>query len=122
MQKAMPYMEKEVKNMIHNLLEDEDIAKHLSMYTDAFYQRYSKMFWGSIGGRQKGLNYAVNAELEKVNPLANIFDDEGNISLSAIAKGFLRGDFKQLTGGGSTSPSQSQGLRGQGIIPDMQRI
>jgi len=118
MKQATPYMEIELKNMIHNILEDEDIAKHATMYTDMFYQRYEKKFWGTIGGQQKGINSAVNAEVEAANPLSQIFDADGNISLSSIVKGFISRGF---SGGGSTPPGQ-QGLNARRTTPNMQRI
>lgn len=118
MKQAMPHMEEEVKNMIHKLLEDEDIAKHMTMYTDMFYNRYEKKFWGTIGGLQKGVNSAVNAEVEAANPLSQIFDEEGNISLSSIVKGFIQRGF---SGGGGIPPGQ-QGLSERRTTPNMQRI
>lgn len=118
MQQAMPHMEEEVKNMIHKLLEDEDIAKHITMYTDMFYSRYEKKFWGTIGGRQKGINSMVDAEVEAANPLSQIFDEDGNISLSSIIKRIIKGGF---SGGGSTPPGQ-QGLNERRNTPNMQRI
>jgi len=120
-EKAMPNIEIHIKEMAHNLLSDEELAKHLTLYGDALYNRYSKMFWGTIGGRQKGLNSAVEGEIQNLNPLTHIFDDDGNISLSGIIKGFLRGEFKGLGSGGG-SPLQPQALSGQRSTPNMQRI
>lgn len=100
-EKAEPYLAEKMselaKETILNTLEDEEIAGAVIQYGDALYDRYQKKFWGQIGGMQKGLNYAA----EKANPLAEIIDSEGNISLANIIRGVLSGGFKSAAAGQS---------------------
>jgi hypothetical protein len=60
---------------------------------DAIYDRYTKKFWGSIGGMQKGLNF----QMQGMNPLENLFDKEGNFSLSGLIKTIAQRSMMQRT-------------------------
>jgi len=120
-EKAMPNIEIHIKEMAHNLLSDEELAEHITLYGDALFNRYAGKFWGTIGGKQKGLNSAVDQEIQELNPLTHIFDDDGNISLSGIVKGFLRGEFKGFGSSGG-SLTQPQALSERRSTPNMQRI
>jgi hypothetical protein len=86
-----------VKATIHKTLEDPEIGEHVVQYTDAIYDRYlgkGGKLWASIGGRQKGLN----AAMDKVNPmnaLDQLVDEDGNFSIAGAIKGYLRGAFTQ---------------------------
>ncbi len=109
MEKASPFMREaiktEAKEAIIGVLEDPEIAAGLTQYGDALFSRYSKKFWGSIGGKQKGLNFAVADAAQDVG----IFDDEGNISIASIIRTAMTGGFKNLMGGGGgkgSSPTQ----------------
>ena len=116
-----------MKDSIQDVLEDQEIASMLVQYTDSIYNRYlgkSGKLWSTIGGSQKGLNYMIDGEMEKMNPFSGFVDGEGDISLSSIAKGILR---QALSGTrqGSTqgSPQGSpQGGRSSSRTPNMQRI
>ena len=92
-----------MKESIHNVLQDEEVAQHVTAYGDALYERYNKKFWSGIGGRQKGINYAM----AEANPLTDIIDEEGNINLAEGIRAFLRGDFKNIGLGGSQTPNQA---------------
>lgn len=110
-----------MKESIHNVLEDEDVAAHLIQYTDEIYNRYlgkSGKLWSTIGGVQKGINYAVQGEADKLNPFAALINEEGELSLAGLVKGVL----SQALGGSRGTP-QRQGSPGQTKrIPDMQPI
>jgi hypothetical protein len=86
-----------------SLMEDEDIAQGLTMYGDALYDRYSRKFFGAIGGTQKGINYAIQGATE--GSLPPIFDDEGNISLKQIV---AYGVQKALSGSFNVGSSSSK--------------
>ena len=90
------------KETVISVLEDEDIAQGVVAYGDALFQRYSGKFWSSIGGKQKGLNYAIQGATE--NALPDILDADGMPSLSKIislgAMKFLSGS---LGGGGKVA-------------------
>jgi len=114
-----------MKDSIQDVLEDQEIASMVIQYTDSIYNRYlgkSGKLWSTIGGSQKGLNYAIDGALEQQNPFKG-FLEEGEISLSSIAKGILA---QALRGGGipglgsQGSPSSSPGSTNR--TPNMQRI
>ena len=121
MEKANPLMREaiktEAKEAILNVLEDEEIAAGLTQYGDALFARYSKKFWGSVGGVQKGLNYAVAGAQDDLG----IFDEDGGISISGIIKGALTGKFKGLLGGGGVSQNPIQRANQGGGNPYMRK-
>lgn len=111
-----------MKNSIQDVLEDEEIASMLIQYTDSIYNRYlgkSGKLWSTIGGAQKGVNYAIDGAIEQQNPFSGFLED-GELSLSGIAKGILR---QALSGRGSPqgSPQGTPGSR-TNRTPNMQRI
>jgi hypothetical protein len=91
-----------VKDTIQNVMEDEEVAEWVTKYGDGLYDRYSKKFWGTIGGLQKGLNFSMQQE----NPL-NILDEDGNLSLSGIIKGVISGKLGDLIGRRSEASTPS---------------
>jgi len=110
-----------MKDSIHDVLQDNDVAAHLIQYTDEIYNRYlgkSGKLWSTIGGVQKGVNYAVQGEMDQLNPFSGLIDEDGEISLAGLVKGFLaKGFMKQGTQQGAPgSPSSSS------RTPNMQRI
>ena len=112
-----------MKSSIHDVLQDDEIAQHLIQYTDEVYNRYlgkSGKLWSSIGGAQKGINYAVQGEMDKLNPFQGFMDADGEISLSGIVKGVLS---QALRGKGTQQP-QGQGIPGSRSrgTPNMQPI
>lgn len=105
-QKAEPYMdsfiEDRLKLAIVNVLSDEEIGAMVRDYGDALYQRYMQKLGGFLGGKQKGLNFAI----DKVNPMSQILDEDGNISLSNIFRTFLSGRMGQILPNASQGQSQ----------------
>ncbi len=104
-EKAKPFITNsikvDVKDMIFDLMEDEDIALGVKTYGDALFERYKKKVWGTIGGLQKG----VNAATLKGKQQLGILDDEGNISLGNIMRMAMSGQLKGLMSGAGSSPS-----------------
>lgn len=111
-----------MKDSIQDVLEDEDIAGMVIQYTDQIYNRYlgkSGKLWSTIGGSQKGINYAVQGEMDKLNPFAGLIDSEGELSLAGLVKGIL----SQALSGSMGVQQQRQGSPGQtGRTPNMQPI
>jgi len=111
-----------MKDSIQDVLEDEEIAGMVIKYTDSVYNRYlgkSGKLWSTIGGNQKGINYAIDGALEQQNPFKGFLDEEGGISLSGIVKGIL-GQALRGAPGGQGSP-QGTG-RSSSRTPNMRRI
>ena len=84
------------KETAFNLMEDEDIALAVTEYGDALFDRYMQKFYGSLGGKQKGLNYALD---EVTGGGLDIFDEDGNPSIKKIiamgAQKMLSGQFNK---------------------------
>jgi len=124
MQKAEPYMSKfiveRVKEATFTLMEDEEFNAWLTHMGDAYYNRYMSKFQGWIGGKQKGINFAVDGAIDNANPLNAIMDDEGNFSLSKAIRTFMSGSFKGF-GVGSPSPAMST-TPGERAPPLMKRL
>lgn len=93
------------KEAVISLLEDEEIAQGVVQYGDALFSRYSGKFWSSVGGKQKGVNYAVGDMKDQMMP--DILDEDGNPSISKLiglgAMKFLSGN---LGGGGGKALPQ----------------
>ena len=106
MEKVKPYimdsLNVNVKDLIFNALEDEEISLAVTTYGDALFDRYKRKVWGTIGGLQKGVTAASLA----ANPKLSFMDKDGNISLSNIFRMAMSGGLKGMMGGGS-SPSAS---------------
>jgi hypothetical protein len=96
-EKTRPLIQSEIdrhlKESVLKLMEDEDIAYGVGLYTDALYKRVSKKFFGAIGGVQKGVNYQTG-EIQD-NILDNVFQD-GQINVMGILKLLLSGQLKGL--------------------------
>lgn len=108
-----------MKDSIQDVLEDEEIAKMIITTTDHIYARYlgkGGKLWATIGGVQKGLNYQVEGEMEKLNPFSNLIQEGEDISLSSIAKGFVRNLFTQSAG--QPLPNQQIEYKGN-VVPNM---
>lgn len=95
------YVVTKVKEATFILMEDPEFHAWLTQMGDAYYDRYMKKINGWIGGKQKGINYAVNGAIENLNPLAGVMDEDGNFSLSMAIKTFMSGAFR---GAGSPEP------------------
>lgn len=81
-----------LKEAFIKILEDEDIAYAITQYGDAVYDRYHKKFFGAIGGVQK----SINANVQALNPLSDIFDEDGNPNLRGLLGLVLSGGLKGL--------------------------
>ena len=110
-----------LKDSIKEILEDEEIAQGVVSYTDGIYNRYlgkSGKLWGTLGGVQKGVNYAIQGEVDKANPLTALLNEEEGFNIAGIFKkvalNFLTP--KQPGGGSLGSPGGSR------RTPKMQRI
>jgi len=114
-----------MKDSIQDVLEDQEIASMVIQYTDSIYNRYlgkSGKLWSTIGGAQKGINYAIDGAIEQQNPFKGFLDEGGDLSLAGIAKGILA---QALRGQGSPQgPPQGHGSPGRSSsrTPNMQRI
>jgi len=75
----------DIKIIVQGFLSDPEVQKGLMEFTDSFYERYKLKVLGTLGGLQKGINYAVNEQ----NPLANIVDSKGQISLKRLIPVFI---------------------------------
>jgi len=111
-----------MKDSVQDVLEDEEIAGMVIQYSDTIYNRYlgkSGKLWSTIGGVQKGINYAVEGELgEQFNPFSNFLED-GELSLAGLVKGFLSNAFKNR----GIPQGSPQGIPGStNRTPNMQRI
>jgi len=111
-----------MKDSIQDVLEDEEIAGMVIQYSDTIYSRYlgkSGKLWSTIGGVQKGINYAVEGEIgQQFNPFSNFLED-GELSLAGLVKGFLSNAFKNR-GISQGSPQGTPGSTNR--TPNMQRI
>ena len=70
----------DLKPLVEGFLSDPEVAKGMIAFTDSLYDRYKLKVLGSLGGLQKGMNYAT----AEANPLGNIIDSRGHISLKGI--------------------------------------
>lgn len=86
-EKMQNQLDDRLKDSIIHVLEDEEIAGAVTQYGDALYDRYQKKFFGSIGGIQKGLNYAAQDK----SPLMGLINDAGTLDLSSIVKRLMLG-------------------------------
>jgi len=110
-----------MKDSIQDVLEDNEIAGMIIQYTDHVYNRYlgkSGKLWSTIGGVQKGINYTIEEETQKLNPFAGLIDEDGEISLAGLVKGFLAQTLK----GNSPQQQQRAPTQGSSRTPNMQPI
>jgi len=119
-----PVIAEAMKDSIQTVLEDEEIAGMLIQYTDEVYNRYlgkAGKLWATIGGVQKGINYAVQGEIQQLNPFSQFLED-GELSMSGLVKGILS---QALSGRfGAQQQPQGRGSPGStpGRTPNMQPI
>jgi len=111
-----------MKDSVQDLLEDQDIGLMVIAYTDQIYARYlgkGGKLWSTIGGVQGGINRQVDREMDKMNPFAGILDGGEELSLSSIAKGFLKNMFAQgLQAQNPGQPGQPSTARSK-VVPNM---
>jgi hypothetical protein len=107
-----------MKDSIMQTLSDEEIAAAVAAYSDAIVDRELKRFWGSVGGTQKGLNF----QMQEANPLSNILDKEGNLSLSGIINMLARGWMQNKSVMGQIPQNTPQTRRNTNIVPEMKSI
>lgn len=75
----------DIKELFLKLLSDEDCQKQILAMTDQLYERYKQKTLGSLGGLQKGMNYATAPELP------SIFNAKGGISLKTLLPTLIQG-------------------------------
>ena len=120
-EKVKPYLREaihsEAKELAIKLLEDEDIAYGVNQYStalgDHLFARYKKKFFTTLGGMQKGINYAVaGATNGGENPILGVLQG-GEIDLTKIVTSFLLGQFQKRT---------TQTFQGTKQIPDRFKV
>ena len=112
-EKADPYVTKymvsKIKEATFILMEDPEFHSWLAAMGAMYYKRYMGKINGWLGGKQKGINYAIDGAMENLNPLAGVIDDDGNFSLGNAIKMFMSGAFR---GGGSSEVGPQAGSQG----------
>lgn len=111
-----------LKDSIKEILEDEEIAQGVVMYTDGIYNRYlgkSGKLWGTLGGVQKGVNYAIQGEIDQKNPIAAFLNEDEGFNIAGIFKKVALNFLTPKQPGSGSRGSPSQGTR---RTPNMQRI
>ena len=110
-EKATPYIRDSikpmVKDMVFDLMEDEDMSLAITTYGDALFERYKRKVWGTIGGLQKG----VNAVTLAANPKLSFMDKDGNLSLGNIFRAAISGQLKGMIGGSQGSASSPSSVK-----------
>lgn len=84
---ARPQLNQMMAEMVLDTMENEEVKAGIVMMGDQLYTHYSKKFFGTIGGLQKG----VNSQVAEMNPLTQIIDKDGNIDVKNIISGFILG-------------------------------
>ena len=91
-----------LKNELMMVLSDEEIAKSVTGYGDALYDRYHSKFTGWLGGTGKGVNSLItgiskNSNGNGTNPLLDIVNgmDGKDFSFASMLKLFLSGAMNQ---------------------------
>ncbi len=92
-----PKMQEEVNEMVSeavtDLLLDEEFYQMLNPVLDAYYERYKRKIFGTIGGLQKGLNTQLGGG--NGGDIPDLFNEEGQLSIRkllpfAMKSGILR--------------------------------
>jgi hypothetical protein len=97
-------MASNLKMSLISVLEDEELAAALADYGDALIKGRMQIVYSSLGGKQKGLNYALQGE----SILDQLVDEEGRPNLAGILKAVFSGGLKNiLSGSGGTPPRRS---------------
>lgn len=102
-------MAEEIKESITKAFQDPEFIEVVNSVGDAYYERYRRKFFGSMGGLQKGLN----SEVSKIPGDFDFFDKEGRLSIKKILPKLLSGGIAGFKLGGSNT-NQAQNTRGSG--------
>ena len=107
------------KEAVIELLQDEEVATGVASYADAIVDREKKRVFGTIGGLQKGINYAAPPQGGGGGlPDFDIVDEDGNISLSKGIHWYLKNRSKLGSGGGIGGFRSPQSGSGAQNAPD----
>lgn len=91
-QRAQPYLIETMKDSVQAVLEDEEIASAVVGYGDMLYDRYHKKFFGAVGGVTGG----INQQIDKLNPISNLFDNKGRFQAKNLIGMVLSGAFSPI--------------------------
>lgn len=61
--------------VLQRIHEDEELQKNILAFSDQLFERYKQKALGTLGGLQKGMNYAQD------DAMPQILDSKGRISL-----------------------------------------
>jgi hypothetical protein len=98
-------MASNLKMSLISVLEDEELAAALADYGDALVKGRLQVVYSSLGGKQKGLNFALQGE----SILDQLVDEEGRPNLAGILKAVFSGGLRNVLGGSGGSPPRSYG-------------
>jgi hypothetical protein len=100
-------MASNLKKSLITVLEDEELAAALADYGDALVKGRLQVVYSSLGGKQKGLNFALQGE----SILDNLVDEEGRPNLAGILKAVFSGGLKNILGGTRGSSPRTGGRK-----------
>lgn len=83
-------MASNLKESLIILLEDEELAQGFADYGDALVKGRLQVIYGSLGGKQKGLNFALQGQ----NALDQFVDEEGRPKIAQILISLIMGRFR----------------------------
>lgn len=98
LKKAQPQVELMLTEAMNDYLSSEEFGVYILGVTDAIYERYSKKFFGSIGGAMRGVNAAIDKEVAEANPLVGIFtkwQKTGKLDAKALIGAFIMGQIRK---------------------------
>ena len=88
--KVEPLTREDVKKIVIETIHD---VGFITAFADEIYTSLMKKTAGFMGGTQKGLNASMES-----NPLSNIMDSKGNVSLQGLLGAFLEGKLQGMMG------------------------
>lgn len=97
-EKARPKVDDMVVESMNDYLSSEEFGQYLIGVTDAIYERYSKKFFGAIGGRVRGINAEVDREIAEESPLLGIarkWQKTGKLDAKGAVLSLLLGGFQK---------------------------
>jgi hypothetical protein len=100
-------MASNLKESLITVLEDEELAAALADYGDALVKGRLQVVYSSLGGKQKGLNFALQGE----SILDQLVDEEGRPNLAGILKAVFSGGLRNVLGGSGGAPPRTGGRK-----------